>query len=595
VAEHQPPEPSNPENSQTETTGNDGGSSAGILVDLNAVLLKPTVRSPHSAVTDSVNEDETTKWYVLGTAGTLVRTDRPPVDDDVALLVRRPRGKEPAWHELLRDYLEVADFAADTAESSGAILFVRTVADGELQLVAWCFGQGGRWIRRRAASPRFGLLVALNALADSAGPDLSDDIGVIGASIATRAGNLRRANLTAAVPDASDALPRIDTLADVLTAARIRTGHDILGRVSAGRSLQFTDVVGSIDRFRELSALIAKLAVQDGYKASNGWVDNTVPEDDEQIVQAVLEQVWKGVDNNGVAIDVDIAWWEDVREAGSDHPVTHWRLASERRERKNPSRRVTLTWPAVQSALRYMLAPDVPGHEALATDIRFFADDEQELGRCPVADLLSAELILDGTTYVLVDGQVCRVDANFLATLEQELDQHLAPSGLVPYKPGELENPYNERAAKNTGMIVLDKKDIRPRGTTQIEPCDLLGTDGTLCHVKRHTTASGISHLANQAIASATVLLREDESRQKLGDLIEASNWNTDEKRRVKRKVERIPVSSSRIPVALAIVGEWNSPSVKSLSLLSCMALRSAIQKLGDLGYQTRIMLIGPN
>ena len=159
----------------------DGGSgSAGMLVDLNAVLLKSTVRSPHSAVTDSVDEDETTRWYVLGPAGTFVRTDKPPAEDDVSLLVRRPRGKEPAWRELLRDYFKVPDFATDSAESSGAILFVRTVADGEQRLVAWCFGHGGHWIRRRATSPRFGLLAALNALADSAGPDLSGDIGVIG-------------------------------------------------------------------------------------------------------------------------------------------------------------------------------------------------------------------------------------------------------------------------------------------------------------------------------------------------------------------------------------------------------------------------------
>jgi uncharacterized protein (TIGR04141 family) len=144
-------------------------------------------------------------------------------------------------------------------------------------------------------------------------------------------------------------------------------------------------------------------------------------------------------------------------------------------------------------------------------------------------------------------------------------------------------------------MLVLDKKDIRPRGTTQIEPCDLLGLDGTLCHVKRHTTATGISHLANQAITSATVLLREKESRQKLVGLIQESIWASDDKRRVKGKVERIPRSAARLPVTLAIVGEWKNPSVKSLSLLSRMALRSALQRLGDLGYPAHIMLIGPN
>ena len=589
------PELSDDGHDPAEATADGGNQEAGVLVDLNVVLLRSSIRAPHAAVTDSVDEDETSRWYELSETGVLAPTDRPAIEADVTLLVRTPPGKEPAWHELLRDHLRVDGFAPSTVESSGAILFVRTSPDGQSPLAAWCFGQGSRWIRRQAANPRFGLLAALNALSDSTGPSQSRDIGVVGASIATRDGNLRRASLTAAVPDTSEALPRIDTLADVLTAARIRTGHEVLGKVNAGRSLQFADFVGSISRFQELSAMIAKLAAQDGYKLSNGWVDNTVPEDDEQVMQTVLDLIWRGVDGDGQDVSVDIAWWEDVREGGSDHPVTHWRLAGERKERANPSQRIALSWSAVKSVLGYLLPSGVPGHEALSTDIRFFAADEQELGRCPVADLLSVDLALGGTTYVLIDGQVCRVDANFLAALDRELERSLAVENLVPYKAGELEGPYNDRAGKGTGMLVLDKKDIRPRGTTQIEPCDLLGLDGTLCHVKRHTTATGISHLANQAITSATVLLREKESRQKLVGLIQEGIWASDDKRRVKGKVERIPRSAARLPVTLAIVGEWKNPSVKSLSLLSRMALRSALQRLGDLGYPAHIMLIGPN
>ena len=46
-------------------------------------------------------------------------------------------------------------------------------------------------------------------------------------------------------------------------------------------------------------------------------------------------------------------------------------------------------------------------------------------------------------------------------------------------------------------MLLLDKTDVRPRGETAVEPCDLLGLDGTLCHVKRHANATGTSHLAS--------------------------------------------------------------------------------------------------
>lgn len=47
-----------------------------------------------------------------------------------------------------------------------------------------------------------------------------------------------------------------------------------------------------------------------------------------------------------------------------------------------------------------------------------------------------------------------------------------------------------------------------------------------------------------------------------------------------------------RLPVVLAIVGEWQRPTIKDLSLLSLLALRTAIQKLSDLSFRTELMLI---
>jgi uncharacterized protein (TIGR04141 family) len=274
--------------------------------------------------------------------------------------------------------------------------------------------------------------------------------------------------------------------------------------------------------------------------------------------------------------------------------VFYWRPEGERRERKNPSRRVTLTWPAVKSVLEHRMGPEQPGHEVLATDLRFFSADDEQLGRCAVVDLLTAEVTLDETTYVLVDGEVCRVDAKFLAALDRDLTEHLVPATLEPYKAGEREDKYNERAAKAAGFLLLDKTTIHPPGQTKLEPCDLLGTDGTLYHVKRHTSATGTSHLVIQAVASATALLREKESRGKLSALIDSKDWDDHVKERVKDDIHAMAGPAQRLPVTLAIVGEWQRPTIKNLSLLSRMALRTGIQRLSDIGYQTSLMLIDP-
>jgi hypothetical protein len=216
-----------------------------------------------------------------------------------------------------------------------------------------------------------------------------------------------------------------------------------------------------------MSDVIVDLAGQDLYRRSHGWIDFIVPETDESVNEAVLERVWHGNDDVGRPIDVDIAWCDDSNDADSDHPVTHWRLAGERTS-KLAVRNLALTWPGVKSRLTDRLGT-VTGRVALATDIRFFSNTEDELDRYPVVDLLSAELPIDGITYVLADGEIYRVDADFLAALDRDLQRLVIPSTLVPYRPGEPEDSYNRRAANATGMLLLDKTDVRPTGMTQIE------------------------------------------------------------------------------------------------------------------------------
>jgi hypothetical protein len=53
-----------------------------------------------------------------------------------------------------------------------------------------------------------------------------------------------------------------------------------------------------------------------------------------------------------------------------------------------------------------------------------------------------------------------------------------------------------------------------------------------------------------------------------------------------------MPGSAARVSVTIATVGDWSSPTIKSLSLLSRLALRTAASKLGDPGPPMQIMLI---
>src|SRR5580700_2871871 len=85
-----------------------GGESPGrgVAVDLTAILLRSSVRSPSAAVTGSVGTDETSVWYVADGEGRLV--EAPASEDaEVSVLVRSRVSREPAWKAVLRDLLGV--------------------------------------------------------------------------------------------------------------------------------------------------------------------------------------------------------------------------------------------------------------------------------------------------------------------------------------------------------------------------------------------------------------------------------------------------------------------------------------------------------
>jgi hypothetical protein len=87
--------------------------------------------------------------------------------------------------------------------------------------------------------------------------------------------------------------------------------------------------------------------------------------------------------------------------------------------------------------------------------------------------------------------------------------------------------------------------------------------------------------------------LRRPESRDKLSALVQHRDWGEHAKRRLQEELEQMATSAHRLPVTLAIIGVWQNPTIKNLSLLSRMALRTGMQRLSDLGYRTELILIG--
>ena len=179
---------------------NGDGIANGIGVDLSGRLMRSDVGTVQGALRRGVlAAGDTAIWAVEAGGGQFqhVANNAVPTDWRAVLVVRTRPTNTPAWQRMFVEALGVDGFADVESESRGAVLLVWATSGDERRIVAWSFGSGFHLIRPSAADPRFGLMVALNALAE-AGDESGG--GVKTARISTREPGLRKAQLTASAP-----------------------------------------------------------------------------------------------------------------------------------------------------------------------------------------------------------------------------------------------------------------------------------------------------------------------------------------------------------------------------------------------------------
>ncbi len=120
------------------------------------------------------------------------------------------------------------------------------------------------------------------------------------------------------------------------------------------------------------------------------------------------------------------------------------------------------------------------------------------------------ETHLRGRTYLLSEGDWFELDPSFV----ERIDGGVAsiPTGTLALPAaieGEEERAYNERAAAEAGLALLDRKLVSIGGTS-IEVADLVSASGDLIHVKRKTQSATLRHLFAQGRISAEALEEVD-------------------------------------------------------------------------------------
>lgn len=155
-------------------------------------------------------------------------------------------------------------------------------------------------------------------------------------------------------------------------------------------------------------------------------------------------------------------------------------------------------------------------------------DEEQHVIKSyPLEECFVFDCTYNTMHYHFCDGSWYCVDERYIQRIEQTIEQGIrqAEDYGLPFYQHQNEGEYNMAVPRyDSSYICLDRSSIAPVGQTQIEPCDLLRLNNEglqLFHIKLGTRSAMLSHLFNQAAVSVDLLLSENESRDKLKQLLE--------------------------------------------------------------------------
>lgn len=164
--------------------------------------------------------------------------------------------------------------------------------------------------------------------------------------------------------------------------------------------------------------------------------------------------------------------------------------------------------------------------------LNVYDENGQQIHSYSIYKSLLFDCQLNGKTYHLCEGAWYEINSDFIAKLKMELDPIFVDAHEVLCECNQkLEGDYNDEAASLASeefeAYCLDKKSISPHGEKSVEPCDIIALKdecAELMHNKISTRSSLLSHLFNQGVNSAMLLLQDLDAKEKLKSLINSEH-----------------------------------------------------------------------
>lgn len=480
--------------------------------------------------------------------------------------------RQPTWISFVDQGFGPAD-QWPTISSAGALLLVR-LDEPDLGYFGFTFGTMGRFLLRSDAHrPAFGLRTALNLMYPSGDATNPSRLRSVDSHRHDRSTvRARRQTSIASTFEVFD----VDRMREFLRTAvgkpadQARWGLRVGGSdaLNVSPELHFSEI-------GQLCRDIHAASERTDYRERFAWVDDMQPVTEPQVVAHLHEAVLSML-RDGRLDDLDlgppsIVDWDRIHG---------FRLPTDRGKFSRPEMRLEDLVRGLD-AKGYLADLDVPflrRNSIVAVDGDGTSAERWSIWRC-----LVGTFVMDGTTYVLDNGDFWVISPDFQARLDSDIDGIPEVTWLPVAGRTMQEDDYNRHAASVTaGCLLLDKRLVTARTkTTPVEICDLLTADRKLVHVKRHLGSRDLSHLFSQGAVSAELLQSDADFRN--------------EAQRVVREVAEgdphafFPTSgidTREFGVVYAIVADWKSrPYSQALPFFSKVNLRRAVTDIRNRGF----------
>lgn len=503
------------------------------------------------------------------------------------LYVVEPDPKKPLWTEFLKPGFGELEVVKEAVSNSA--LMVLKIRMRRNCYFAISFGFGRFLLKPNSYVRNYGLKTSLNTMfqKQSPGQEISTARirSVDAKTVATNTIHTRRQADRKATFEAFG----LDTQRDFL---KMVTGSPCVpkewGTRITGADAIYMNQKINLRKFGDLCRKIEKTYQRDDYKELFDWVDNVKIITDVDLIKKLENQILTNLINRDTT-DLELAPpelvdWDEIKSFtySVDHDTKHIDLHLkdyiDTLDKKNKLGELNI------NKLRKI-------HRIEVLD-----QNENMLHRWFAFKCLSGEIIVNGKTYLISEGDFFEVADNYIKQLNTFIKKLKECKKILPSSTEDKnEGDYNTDASNSIHKyLLLDKKTVRVSGkTTPIEICDILSEDGRFIHVKRKLGSSSLSHLFSQGTVSADLFLMSQEYRKKVLEKIkkeEEERERHDEHHNFKgrfSKYDLAGIDPSKYEVVYAIIAKWNNRKfVDALPFFSKVNLRRHVEDLRRMGYK---------